>query len=277
MTTKFNPYNQWLGLDTRFIQPHYFELFGLSTSLKDQAEITRIVDAAAKRCLKLLAEVPSGENDKLVEEIQERVLRAQKILSNPKTRLAYYEKLKSKTRERSTPMKKNSDPSLSPPVKGKKSSKQKPNQLKQSETSDRMAPVPPQLVAPVTPIPNSPTNGPAVPVPAAPIAAKPVAVPPQASLPMAIPLAKPLPQQPVEPDDSVSAGIKDLKINRKIRRRRSSKSFALLVLILMFATLAGGTYLIIQNWSVFENLSKLANAKDPSAVDLADEGSPEGA
>ena len=282
MTTKFNPYNQWLGLDTRFIQPHYFELFGLSTSLKDQAEITRIVDAAAKRCLKLLAEVPSGENDKLVEEIQERVLRAQKILSNPKTRLAYYEKLKSKTRERSTPIKKNSDPSLSPPVKGKKSSKQKPNELKQSETSDRMPPVPPQLVAPVTPIPNSPTNGPAapvpaVPVPAAPIAAKPVAVPPQASLPMAIPLAKPLPQQPVEPDDPVSAGIKDLKINRKIQRRRSSKSFALLVLILMFATLAGGTYLIIQNWSVFENLSKLANAKDPSAVDLADEGSPEGA
>ena len=45
----------------------------------------------------------------------------------------------------------------------------------------------------------------------------------------------------------------------------------------MFATLAGGTYLIIQNWSVFENLSKLANAKDPSAVDLSNEGSPEGA
>ena len=90
MTSKFNPYKQWLGLKTQFIKPHYFELFDLSPSLKSQDEITEIVDAAAKRCLKLLAEVPAGENDRLVEEIQERVLRAQKILSNPKTRLAYH-------------------------------------------------------------------------------------------------------------------------------------------------------------------------------------------
>ena len=268
MTSKFNPYNQWLDLDTNFIKPHYFELFGLNPTLKDQAEITRIVDAAAKRCLKLLAAVPSGENDKLVEEIQERVLRAQKTLSNPKTRLAYYEKLKSKTRKRSTPIAKTSDPSLSPPVKGKKSGKQKPKYLNQSETIDRMPPVPPKVVTAVTPIPDSPTN-----VPAAPMAAKPVAVAPPSSLPMAIPLAKPLPQQPVEPEDPISAGIKGLNINRKIRRRRSSKRFALLVLFLMFATLAGGTYLIIQNWSVFENLSELANAKVPTAVDQSNEGS----
>jgi len=123
MTSKFNPYQQWLGLDTNFIKPHYFELFDLSPSLKDQSEITRIVDEAAKRCLKLLAEVPAGENDNLVEEIQERVLRAQKVLSQPKTRLAYYEKLKSKTRKRNTPISTKPDPALSPPVKGRPATK----------------------------------------------------------------------------------------------------------------------------------------------------------
>ena len=80
MTSKFNPYKQWLGLDTNFIKPHYFELFDLSPSLKDQSEITRIVDEAAKRCLKLLAEVPAGEDDNLVEEIQERVVSAEDSL-----------------------------------------------------------------------------------------------------------------------------------------------------------------------------------------------------
>lgn len=269
MTSKFNPYQQWLGLDTNFIKPHYFELFDLSPSLKDQSEITRIVDEAAKRCLKLLAEVPAGEDDNLVEEIQERVLRAQKVLSQPKTRLAYYEKLKSKTRKRNTPISTKPDPALSPPVKGRPATK-KPLESARAEPIDRKPPAPPKAPGSPAAVPPSPTNSKAVPM-----AASPVAVAPQSALPMAIPLAKPLPREPVESAESSSPIMGDLKINRKIRRRRSSKSFALLAMFLMFSMLAGGTYLIIQNWSVFETLGRSAKANDPSAVDSAD-GSPGG-
>ena len=264
MTSKFNPYQQWLGLSTTFIKPHYFELFGLSPSLKDQSEITRIVDEAAKRCLKLLAEVPAGENDNLVEEIQERVLRAQKVLSQPKTRLAYYEKLKSKTRERNTPISNKPDPALSPPVKGKPAIK-KPLESARAEASNRKPPVSPKVPASPAAVPPSPIN-----TKAAPMAASPVAVAPQSALPMAIPLAKPLPQEPAASAEPSSPMMGDLKINPKIRRRRSSKSFALVAMFLMFGMLAGGVYLIIQNWTVFENLGRLAKANDPSVVDSAD-------
>lgn len=259
MTSKFNPYKQWLGLNTQYLKPHYFELFDLSPALKDQEEVTQIVDAAAKRCLKLLAQVPAGENDELLEEIQERVLRAQKVLSNPKTRLAYSEQLQSKTRERSTSISPKPDPSLNPPSK-KRAGRGKPNPAVDSPGRNRKSPSPEEIVSP-TSIPTSNVNS-TMP----PIAAKPVAVPPQTGLPMAIPLARPLPQEPVESDDPSSPIPGDLKINRVIRRRRSSKKFAVLVLVLMFAMLAGGTYLIIQNWSVFENLGGLANAKDPASA-----------
>ncbi|MCP4888332.1 MAG: hypothetical protein GY904_17170, partial [Planctomycetaceae bacterium] len=102
------------------------------------------------------------------------------------------------------------------------------------------------------------------------MAASPVAVAPQSALPMAIPLAKPLPQEPIASAEPSSPMMGDLKINRKIRRRRSSKSFALVAMFLMFGMLAGGAYLIIQNWTVFENLGGLAKANDPSVVDSTD-------
>lgn len=259
MTSKFNPYKQWLGLNTQYLRPHYFELFDLSPSLKDQEEITKIVDAAAKRCLKLLGEVPAGENDELVEEIQERVLRAQKVLSNPKTRLSYCDQLQSKTRERKASISTKPDPSLDPPSK-KRPGKGAPKPAVESPVRDLNPPSPAEVVSPPS-IPPTKVNS-TMP----PIAAKPVAVASQTGLPMAIPLAKPLPQEPVEPEESGSPMMGDLKISRVIRRRRSSKKFAVLVVVLMFAMLAGGAYSIFQNWSVIEDLGGLANAKDPTSA-----------
>ncbi len=262
MTSKFNPYKQWLGLKTQFIKPHYFELFDLSPSLKSQDEITEIVDAAAKRCLKLLAEVPAGENDRLVEEIQERVLRAQKILSNPKTRLAYHKQLKLKTQERSTPLLTKPEPFLSPPVKGK------PAEQERSPASDLQPPTLKNGADTPASIPPPKSNTESA---RPPMAAKPVAVATPSGLPMAIPLAKPLSSPvPVESAESGSPMMGGVKINPKIRRRRSSKSLAFLAMLLMFTMLAGGGYLIFLNWSVIENLGGMANANDPTTPDSVD-------
>jgi len=265
MTAKFNPYRQWLGLKTQFIKPHYFELFDLSPSLKSQSEITEIVDTAAKRCLRLLAEVPAGEDDQLVEEIQERVLRAQKILSNPKTRLAYYEELKLKTEARSTSLSAKPDSFLNPPVKRKANA---------SENSPKgeLKPHSPKKEVPVTSSgvpPMSKSESPKPPMKAQPVAA---AVP--TAFPMAIPLAKPLSApKSIESAEPGSPTLGEVKINPRIRRKRRSRNLAFLALLVMFSMLGGGGYLIFLNWSVFEKLGSQINANDPASPDSIDKDS----
>lgn len=261
MTAKFNPYKQWLGLKTQYIKPHYFELFDLSPSLKSQSEITEIVDTAAKRCLRLLAAVPAGEDAHLIEEIQERVLRAQKVLSNPKTRLAYYEKLKLKIEAQSTPLSAKPDPSLNPPVKRKPNASAGPSKAELQPPSLKKE-------AGATP-PGQPLMSKSE-SPKPPMAAQPVAVAVPSGLPMAIPLAKPLsPPKPIEPAES-GPTIGVVKINPRIRRRRRSKSLAFLALLLMFSMLGGGGYLIFLNWSVIEKIVGQVNANDPASPDSAD-------
>ena len=262
MTSKFNPYKKWLGLKTQYVKPHYFELFDLSPSLRGQAEITEVVDAAVKRSLKLLSEVPVGEDDALVGEIQERVLRAQKVLSNPETRLAYLKQLKLKTRERTISISTKSEPSLVPPLKAKTSepkaviskdvhASQSPN------AAEKPAPVQTQKQKTVSPSP--------------PMAAQPVAVAPLSGLPMAIPLAKPLTShEVVESEDPSSPMSGEVKINPKIRRRRRSQSLAFLSVLSMVSMLAGGCYLIFVNRSVFENLWGVGGGKDPTSLDAGD-------
>ena len=265
MTSKFNPYKKWLGLKTQYVKPHYFELFDLSPSLTGQAEITEVADAAAKRCLKLLAEVPAGEDDVLVGEIQERVLRARKVLSDPETRLAYLKQLKLKTRERTISISTEAEPSLFPPLKAKTS---EPNAVlakdlqppQFSNSVEDSAPVQTQTQKTISPSPT--------------MAALPIAVAPQSGLPMAIPLAKPLTSPELEESEDPSSPMSgEVKINLKIRRRRRSQSLAFLSVLLMVTMLAGGGYLILANWSVFENLGRVGGVKDPTALDTGDQES----
>jgi hypothetical protein len=265
MTSKFNPYKKWLGLKTQYVKPHYFELFDLSPSLTGQAEITEVIDAAVKRSLKLLSEVPVGEDDALVGEIQERVLRAQKVLSNPETRLAYLKQLKLKTRERTISIPTKSEPSLVPPLKSKTS---KPNDVL---ANDVHAPPSPNAVEEPAPVQTQKQKSVS---PSPPMAAQPVAVSPQSGLPMAIPLAKPLTShEPVESEDPSLPMSGEVKINPKIRRRRRSQSLAFLSVLSMVSMLAGGCYLIFVNWSVFENFGGVAGGKDSTSLDAGDQDS----
>ena len=265
MTSKFNPYKKWLGLKTQYVKPHYFELFDLSPSLTGQAEITEVVDAAVKRSLKLLSEVPVGEDDALVGEIQERVLRAQKVLSNPETRLAYLKQLKLKTRERTISISTKSEPSLVPPLKSKTS---EPNDVL---ANDVHAPPSPNAVEEPAVVQTQKQKSVS---PSPPMAAQPVAVAPQSGLPMAIPLAKPLTSpEPEESEDPSSPMSGEVKINRKIRRRRRSQSLAFLSVLLMVTMLAGGCYLIFANWNVFENLGRVGGVNDPTSLDAGDQDS----
>lgn len=265
MTSKFNPYKKWLGLKTQYVKPHYFELFDLSPSLRGQAEITEVVDAAVKRSLKLLSEVPVGEDDALVGEIQERVLRAQKVLSNPETRLAYLKQLKLKTRERTISISTKSEPSLVPPLKAKTS------QPKAVIAKDVHASQPPNAAEKPAPVQTQKQKTVS---PSPPMAAQPVAVAPQSGLPMAIPLAKPLTSaEPEESEGSSTPMSGEVKINRKIRRRRRSQSLAFLSVLSMVSMLAGGCYLIFANWSVFENLGRVGGVKDPTSLDAGDQDS----
>lgn len=94
MPTNFNPFAKWLGLNPKITNPHHFQLLGVSTELTDQAKIQSAVEVGVKKKLAMLAKVPSGEHDELVQNLKQRLAIARKTLLEPKTRGDYMEKLK---------------------------------------------------------------------------------------------------------------------------------------------------------------------------------------
>ena len=98
MPTNFNPYAQWLGLNPKILNPHHFQLLGVSTKITDPAELERAVEAGAERNLLLLDKIPAGEHDAVIKQIKQRVLIARKTLLDSDARQVYLSELKQRTK-----------------------------------------------------------------------------------------------------------------------------------------------------------------------------------
>ena len=86
MSGSKNPFHVWLGLKPNITNPHHFQLLGVSTQMTDQSAIEKAVAEGVKRNLALLAQVPPGKFDSVVEKIKQRIAVAQNPLLDPTSR-----------------------------------------------------------------------------------------------------------------------------------------------------------------------------------------------
>ena len=100
----FNPYHQWLGLDPRWKNPHYFQLLGVSSRVLDERAYAIEVQAAAQAKLELLKSVAGAENRAILDQVRQRILRAAEVLADTRRRSEYVQNLKLKSTDTRPPV-----------------------------------------------------------------------------------------------------------------------------------------------------------------------------
>ncbi len=259
----FNPYHQWLGLDPRWKNPHYFQLLGVSSRVLDERAYANEVQAAAQAKLELLKSVAGEENKAILDQVRQRILRAAEVLADTRRRSEYVQNLKLKSTD------------TRPPVVADPPAKNPPPRAQRERNSSDL--LPPMAVSQ----PPIPMAGNIIPAESS-LPARDV---PQ--IPMAIPIQQP---SPAELADSVGSEavataspewVDNVNVEppmrlKPVRKRRPSKLGLLgaISMILITVISVAGLYFIIDRLAnkIFSNVDPTSTGSpadvvaDPSAL-----------
>ncbi len=252
----FNPYHQWLGLDPRWKNPHYFQLLGVSSKVLDELAYANEVQAAAQAKLELLKSIAGAENSAVLDQVRQRILRAAEVLADSQRRSEYVQNLKLKNTDSRPPVVADS------PIK-----KPTPRSPRERNSSDLLPPMAAlqssiPLAEKIIPSESSPP---------------PRDVP---QIPMAIPIQKPLIAELADNLGSVAADsanpewVNEVNVEppmrlKPVRKRRTSKLGLLgaISMILITVISVAGLYFIIDRLAnkMFSNVNPTSTG---STVDV---------
>ena len=86
-----NPFHLWLGLPEKSVNPNHYQLLGIKST---EQELSVIQQAALERISKLNEVTPTPAQQDVWNKVQQRILKAQKIISDPAARTEYDKKLR---------------------------------------------------------------------------------------------------------------------------------------------------------------------------------------
>ncbi len=278
MSETNNPFHQWLGLKPSLKKPHHFQLLGVSPQLVDDAEIKEAVAAGVSRNLALLARAPSNASTApVIAKLKEQIAIAEKTLTDPKLRAIYKAKLKTKIEASKNPKahrkaKEDSNPTAKDRSGHPKASELLPPSTMPTRPADA-APVQSQR-APQTETgglpPNAPNNASASPAPAIPLAVplspdqvESLATAKSAGVMQATPLAINAEADSLGAQDDRTAGLSNVKINKKFKRRKRS-NLAPLVMFVMIIAGGVGVWFTIANLDSLKKLGQAPAEKKPA-------------
>ena len=253
MSSKFNPFHQWLGLDPKLKNPHHFQLLGVNPKIADASQLKKTAHKNAQAHLAKLKSIDAGQRTELLVKVKQRVVKAHQVLTDDDRRSAYLAKLKESARQAKAA-------SVSQLVR----------------STDEESPTTEQFKGSPSP---APTELP-------PVAA-------EKSLPKAIPMAVPIKQPPTTAPDSdplvnVDVGPGSIKggpdfsnldnqpvVVRQTRiRRKRSWAVPIFSLLLVTVGMVGITALVLDHDNLFTRLKETIEGPDGQTKPVVDgEGS----
>ena len=99
MSSKFNPFHQWLGLDAKLTNPHHFQLLGVSPKIADASQLKKTAHKNAQAHLATLKSIDAGQRTELLVKVKQRVVKAHQVLTDDDRRNVYLAKLKEAARQ----------------------------------------------------------------------------------------------------------------------------------------------------------------------------------
>ncbi|QEG21938.1 hypothetical protein [Mariniblastus fucicola] len=102
MAKQFNPFHHWLGFSENVYHPNHFQLFGVKPNMGDPIGFGKQVHSRAKAMLKQLEQMSDeeiGDRRKLHTKLRRLIVRAHEVLLDDKLRASYVKGLREKARD----------------------------------------------------------------------------------------------------------------------------------------------------------------------------------